>query len=356
MKRDYTNKTVFIGIDVHKKSYAIYCICEGEKVKNWSMPANHQKLIEQLQGAFSGAKICTVYEAGFSGFALHRELVAAGIENIVVNPGSVEVASRDKVKTDKRDAKKLAEQLSHGRLKSIFIPSVEQELLRLATRMRQTLVDDRKRLTCRIKSKLFQFGYNDLITDEKANESWINKIISDNRFPAELKEELLYWCRQWLQLTKDIKEQNKLIARQSQKHNDCEQQELIFRSAPGLGNITAKALSRELGDLQHFSNNKGVYSYLGLTPSESSSGERRRQGGISHCGRPYLRHLLIEVAWRSIRKDRELAEKFKVLSHRRGKKRAIVAIARILIGRIRICFKNGTLYQTQEMSEKDMSV
>src|SRR5690606_27688147 len=108
---------------------------------------------------------------------------------------------------------------------------------------------------------------------------------------------------------------------------------------------------RELGDLQQFHNTKGAYSYLGLTPSESSSGERRKLGGISHCGRPYLRHLLIEVAWRSLRKDSELAHKFESLSYRRGKKRAIVAIARILIGRIRACFKNEMLYQTQSLTE-----
>lgn len=352
MKRDYINKTVFVGIDVHKKSYTVYCVCDLEKVKSWTMLSDSQKLIEQLKSYFSGARISSVYEAGFSGFALHRELTAAGIENMVVNPGSVETASRDKVKTDKRDAKKLAEQLSNGRLQSIYIPSLKEELIRLSTRMRQTLVADRKRVACRIKSKLFQFGYNDLVTDDKVNEAWIKKLSSDPRFPDALKRELDYWCKQWLQLTEDIKEQNKEIAKESREHKSCAQQEAIYRSTPGLGNISAKALSRELGDLQQFRSNKGVYSYLGLTPCESSSGERRKQGGISHCGRPYLRHLLIEVAWRSVRKDTELAHKFATLSYRRGKKRAIVAIARILIGRIRTCFKRGTMYQTQVIVEE----
>jgi transposase len=356
MKQDYINKTVYIGIDVHKKTYTIYCLCDKEKVKSWSMGANPQGLIEQLKGYFSGAKICSVYEAGFSGFALHRDLIAAGIANIVVNPGSVETASRDRVKTDKRDAKKLSEQLSDNRLASIYIPSLEEELLRLSTRMRQTLVADRKRVSCRIKSKLFEFGYNDLVKDTKANESWVKELMSASCFPEALKEDLDYWCKQWLQLTEDIKKQNKLIAKESQKNPHCAQQEIIYRSVPGLGDISAKALSRELGNLQRFANSKGLYSYLGLTPSESSSGERRRQGGISHCGRPYLRHLLTEVAWRSVTKDQELAHKFKMLSHRRGKKRAIVTIARILIGRIRTCFKNGTLYQPQALEDEASAI
>lgn len=356
MKRDYTGKTVYVGIDVHKKSYTVYSIMDKAKVKSWKMESNAQKLIEQLKSYFAGAKICSAYEAGFSGFALHRKLIGSEIENIVVNPGSVETASRDRVKTDKRDAKKLSEQLSDGRLESINIPSVEVELLRLSTRMRQTLVGDRKRITCRIKSKLFQFGYDEWVSDDKANEAWIKKIESSSCFPEPLKRELDYWCKQWLQLTEDIKAQNNEITRQSREDKKCTQQEAIYRSAPGLGNISAKALSRELGDLQQFHNNKGVYSYLGLTPSESSSGERRKQGGISHCGRPYLRHLLIEVAWRSIRKDAELMYKFEKLSYRRGKKRAIVAIARILIGRIRTCFKNGMLYQTQSLTDGAITV
>jgi transposase len=352
MKYDYTGKPVYVGIDVHKKTYAVYCLSEGRKVKSWSMDANPQQLIDQLKSFFAGAWICSAYEAGFSGFALHRQLVEAGITNIVVNPGSIETASRDKVKTDKRDAKKIAEQLSDGRLRSIYIPALEEELRRLSTRKRQTLVSDRKRVTCRIKAKLFEFGYNELVTDKQANDSWVKSLIDYGFFPPALKEDLGYWCKQWLELTKDIKEQNKLIAKESRANKECTQQEEIYRSAPGLGNITAKALSRELGDLQRFESAKGLYSYLGLTPSESSSGERRKQGGISHCGRPYLRHLLTEIAWRSVGKDVELAEKFELLSYRRGKKRAIVAIARILIGRIRACFKNGTLYQTQVIKER----
>lgn len=346
MERDYTGKTVYVGIDVHKKKFSVHCLCEKEKVKSWTMSSNTEQLINQLKSYFQGAELHTVYEAGFSGFALHRQLLAEGIINIVVNPSSVEIASRDRVKTDKRDAKKLSEQLSDGRLKGIYVPSEEEQLLRLSTRRRQTLVDDRKRIACRIKSKLFEFGYNELVNDKATNERWVNELSTMDFFPELLKKELVLWCIKWLELTKEIKEVNKEIALQTKKHSHCQEQESVYRSAPGLGNISAKALSRELGDLQRFTNKQGLYSYLGLTPSESSSGEKRKQGGISHCGRPYLRHLLTEVAWRSISKDPELAERFSLLSYRRGKKRAIVAIARIMIGRLHACFKNGVLYQT----------
>jgi transposase len=353
MRTNYIGKDVFVGIDVHKKSYSVYCICERMKVKSWTMEANVSQLIEQLHSYFPKARIHTCYEAGFSGYALHRALQEAGIDSIVVNPGSIEMASRDKVKTDKRDAKKLAEQLSDGRLKCIYIPSIEEELLRLYTRHRATLVKDRGRIACRIKSKLFQFGYDALVSEHKAaSEKWVKKIREYSNYPEELKYVLHYLCVEWLNLTQDLKEINKKIAIQSKNNEQCTLQEAVYKSAPGIGNISSKELSRELGALKQFSSNKHLYSYIGLTPSESSSGERRKQGGISHCGRPRLRHLLIEVAWRSVGKDTELDTKFAELSHRRGKKRAIVAIARILVGRLRTCFMNGMSYQQQPLTSK----
>lgn len=214
------------------------------------------------------------------------------------------------------------------------------------------MVKDRARTVCRIKAKLFQFGYDIMMTEEKvATSSWVKEIQAREDYPSELKLVLHYFCEQWLRLAEDIKNIDKKIGAQS-KANTCSVQEAVYKSAPGIGTISSRELSRELGTLKQFSSTKHLYSYIGLTPSESSSGERRKQGGISRCGRPRLRHILIEVAWRSVRKDSELAEKFAQLSYRRGKKRAIVAIARILIGRIRSCFMNGMYYQQQPMSKK----
>lgn len=353
MRTDYMGKEVYVGIDVHKKSYSVYCIVDRERVKSWTMLASPSELIRQLKAYFLGARLHTVYEAGFSGFALHRALISADIENIVVNPGSVETASRDRVKTDKRDAKKLSEQLSNRRLTSIYIPTEKEELVRLSVRLRELVVKNRARVACQIKSKLYQFGYDETLSENKAASiKWVSSIHSATHYPAELKEVLDYLCEDWLRLTQDLKELNKKIGAQSKSNKRLSIEEAVYKSAPGIGIISARELSRELGSLQQFSSNKHLYSYLGLTPSESSSGDRRTQGGISRCGRPRLRHLLTEVAWRSVAKDQELAEHFAQLSVRRGKKRAIVAIARILIGRIRSCFTQGQFYQQQPSRDK----
>ena len=114
---DYNNKIVYTGLDVHKKTYSCVSICEGQVVKRDTMPAKPELLLRYLKNTFhEAASINTAYEAGFSGFHLHRYLVAGEINNIVVHPGSIEVASRDCVKTDKRDALKIATQLATGRL------------------------------------------------------------------------------------------------------------------------------------------------------------------------------------------------------------------------------------------------
>jgi len=124
---DYTGKVVNVGIDVHKKTYSCVSICEGLIVKRDTMPARPEGLLNYLKNMFSKAEIYTAYEAGFSGFHLHRYLLSQGINNIVVHPGSIEVASRDRVKTDKRDAFKIANQLAAGRLRGVFVPSQERE-------------------------------------------------------------------------------------------------------------------------------------------------------------------------------------------------------------------------------------
>ena len=139
-KISYAKKEVFIGIDVHRKSYTTCIICEKEVVFKGAMPASVEDLISLIKKRYEGAEVHTAYEAGFCGFEIHRKLEAAGINSIVVNAASIEVNARDRVKTDKRDSLKIATQLSQDRLKGIRIPSEEEELKRTTTRTREQLV------------------------------------------------------------------------------------------------------------------------------------------------------------------------------------------------------------------------
>jgi transposase len=153
------DNTIFVGIDVHKNTYSVCVVRLGIEPKTVRMPANPGELILWLKRGHPNCKVFSVYEAGFAGFALHRKLVEKGIFNIVVNPASIPVAVNERVKTDKRDAKNMAIELSKGSLKGIHIPSSEDEEFRLLPRTRAQLVEESSRLGNQIKSKLFQFGY-----------------------------------------------------------------------------------------------------------------------------------------------------------------------------------------------------
>lgn len=340
-KISYLDKKVYIGIDVHKETYSVTCICDDLIVKKAaSIPANPAEFAQSLLHWFKGAKICSAYEAGFSGFCLHRELLKAGIENIVVNAASIAIAANDKVKTDLRDSKKIAEQLSTGQLKGIFIPNEVEETKRTLTRTREQVVENRSIIARQIKSKLYYFGM--MARDDKRQiTNRYLKEIEARDLPFEVGVAFKTLIDLWRFLTRQLIDLRKAL----QKQADSDQKlESVYRSVPGVGLITSRTLANELGDLSRFKNERALFNYTGLTPSEYSSGEKVRRGHISRQGSARIRWLLIEATWRAVSKDAALKEAFERIAKSRGKKRAIVGIARKLIGRIRACFRTGKEY------------
>jgi transposase len=340
-KMQYQNKDVYLGIDVHKRTYKVCCLCEGLKIKTATMPGSPEKLVIFMQRHFRGARIHTAYEAGFSGFVLHRFLASKGIDSIVVNPASILVAARDKVKTDKRDALKIATQLSTGNLKGILIPSLEQENRRLLTRTREQLVGERTRLSNQIKSKLYQFGLISFDDKRPVSEAFLEHYLN-LELSYELKESVGVLSELWRIVTEKIKKFRSLLGKQATQDKRLQQ---VYESTPGIGPIGARILSNELGDLSQFSNEKKLFGFLGFTPSENSSGEARRQGHISRQGSGRLRWILTEAAWRAVEKDPALAADYRRIAAKAGNKKALVAIARRLIARIRACFRKKEFYQ-----------
>jgi transposase len=327
----YEGKRVFVGIDVHKKKCAVVAICDGMVVKKWTTISDHKLITEQIKKFFNGAKIESGYEAGFSGFKLHRVLTQAGIKNKVVNAASIEVESNNRVKTDKRDARKIAEQLAAGRLRCIYIPTEEEEKHRSLSRGREQIVSRRTAIGNQIKMKLYYLGYN-IPERLKVSEKffrWVEKIdlIFEHRF---VLNELI---DAWHQEANRIKRFNEELKKQAANDN----LEKIYRSAPGMGPVSSRMLSNELGDMSRFNNERQLFSSSGLTPSEHSSGEHVRRGHISRQGSSRLRGLLVEVAWRAITEDISLKEFYSRVAKTRGGKKAIVAVARKMIGRLRKC-------------------
>ena len=340
---DYSGKKVFIGIDVHRLTYAVTAICEGEVVKRWSMAAYPAGLVEALLKYFQGAELISAYEAGFSGFALHRILVGAGIGNIVIHAAAIEVAAHDKVKTDKRDSLKIAGLLAVGRLKAIRIPSIEEERRRLITRTRTQLVGTHSAYMNRIRMRLHQFGLIDPRSRARMSLREVERYLAQ-----DLSPELRCVIEVYRDMLVAIRAKIRALQAEARKQSKEDRLIPVYRSVPGFGEITSRELANELGDLQQFSSEKALRRFTGLTPSEFSSGENRHLGHITRQGSSRIRALLVEAAWFAIREDPTLNEAFVRIALRAGKKRAIVAIAAKLICKVRACFRDGKLYEISE--------
>ena len=338
--QSYDGQQIYVGIDVHKKTYVVVVRVGQAIVKKWSTAAKPAELAQQLVKYFPGGTIHTVYEAGFSGFVLHRELRRHGINSIVVHAAAVEVAAHNRVKTDKRDADKLSAQLEAGRLRGIRVPSAEEEHRRLLSRTREQLVQDRAAIKNQIRMKAHQLGL--IAPDEKREMS--HQVVQELLNCSPCEEFTIAVKAHW-QIWQALDQQIKQLVAQLKQQAQTDPKEATYRSVPGVGAISARVLSNELGDMSAFANERQLFSYTGLTPSEHSSGDQTRRGHITKQGNRHLRGILLEIAWRALAKDPDLGQFFDRLHPRTGKKRAIIAVARKLIGRIRAAFRQGQLYQ-----------
>src|SRR5262252_2110546 len=157
--------------------------------------------------------------------------------------------------------------------------------------------------------------------------------------PPELHASLMLLADQWCFATRQLLEVRRLLREQAKAQAALE---TVYRSAPGIGEVVARTLATAWGDMTRFANERALLSYTGLTPSEYSSGAAVRRGHISRPGVSRLRHVLVETAWRALPRDPTLQAMFDRIAATRGKQRAMVAMARRLIGRIRACFRHGT--------------
>jgi transposase len=279
---------------------------------------------------FGGASVRAAYEAGYSGFWLYRKLVAAGIDCIVVHAASIEVSARDTVKTDKRDSLKIAQQLAAGRLRGVRVPTEEAEQRRLLTRTREQLMNKKRRVMVQIRMRLHYFGLFPESIERRIKLQDVEDILTG--LEGELQRTIGMLRDEWIELAKRIKEINRLLVEQAKE----DPLDAVCRSVPGVGPLISRILSAELGDMSQFRNERALFSFTGLTPSEYSSGGHICRGHISRQGSTRLRHMLVEAAWKAVRKDPVIKEYYIKLSERIGKRNAIVAVARKLVGQAQL--------------------
>ncbi|MGH7603961.1 MAG: IS110 family transposase, partial [Gemmatimonadaceae bacterium] len=266
-----------------------------------------------------------------------------GHEVIVADPGFAPMyATRSKkVKTDKRDARTLAEACRLGAYRSTHRVSAEQRHVRSALLVRDALVRTRTRYVALIKAAVRREG---LRLSQGEAERTALKVGA-----IELREEVLQELRPILELlsplNREIDSADKRIEHLGRSNPVVEH----LMTAPGVGPVTALAFVASLDEVGRFSSAHQVESYLGLVPSEYSSGERQHRGRITKRGNARMRSLLVEAGWRILRSRRPECDALKSwamqIAARRGKRIAVVALARRLSGILYAMWRDGNNYR-----------
>lgn len=335
-------KRVSVGIDVHKESWHVTALVEGEEVFNGRLPAEYRAL-DLLFKRFKDCLIKVAYEAGPCGFSLYDQLKGNGIETLVVPPSLIPIESGNKVKTDKRDSRKLASFLQKDMLKKVHVLSQEDRADRELLRTRRQVVNHRSNIARQIKSKLLFYGIKPpFAATQTITQRYIKWLRTATDGQLSVSFEVLINTYEFM--TEQIKKLNEETAELSRSQKYSERIKLL-QSIPGIGQLSAMEILVELQDVRRFNSAKEIASYIGLTPSEYSTGQYIRQGRITRCGNKRIRSSLVESSWILISRDLDMRARYMKLKARRGGKRAIVAIARSLIIRIRKVLISGQPYK-----------
>jgi transposase len=340
-----TGEDLFVGIDLHKQRWHVTIRTRDVELFSASIPGTWESL-QRILDRYSGHSLQAVYEAGYFGFRLHDRLVDRGIPCIVTPPSLIPQEYGNRVKTDRRDSSKLAHLLAKGMLKRVWVPSEEERYHRQVVRRRRQLVRDRVRTQSRIKAELRFHG----VHLEEPKGGWtkiyfanLRRINFGNRWMQESFNRLL---EQYEFLSAQIDKQTQLL-RELSETVLYQNRVAILRSIPGIGMISAMELLLELQDVSRFRRAEQLAAYVGLTPSQYSSADKVRMGRITGIGKDTLRSLLVEASWTLIRKDQAMREKYERIKIRSGGKRAIVAIARTLLLRMRRMLLDKRAYTLQ---------
>lgn len=343
---NFLNQHIYVGIDVHSKRWVISIVAGDLLLGSFSQDATVKVLLTHLKKNYPGGIYHCVYESGFSGFWLHDELKENGVDCIVVNAADVPTTHKEKDrKTDAVDSRKLARSLSIGELKGIFVHDKQLYEERSLIRTRESLVKEQTRCKNRIKGLMKFFGIE--ITDKEIKTHWSNKFIE---YLEKVETKHSFAKISLMAYLEQLKYHRKLISEVTKQIRNLSQTERyrqnvnLLRTIPGISILSAMILLTELGQIERFQTVDRLCGYIGLVPSEYSSGDKQSRNYMTKRGKGILKRIIIESSWVAIRKDPELLLCYINLSKRMKKTRAIITISRKLIARIMHVLKQKQEY------------
>ena len=295
-------ETYYIGLDVHKETIAIAYACasgRGEGIYHGqcggSVPVAVnalRKLATKLGVEFKDLKVC--YEAGPTGFVLARRLIRYGLDCVLMSPSKTERKPGDKIKTDKRDACKIAKLFRNGDITTVRIPPVLDEAVRDVCRARTDATDDLSRSKQRLGAFLLRNGFN--YTGKSKWSAAHMRYLRELVMPHDAQKIVL---EEYLQAIDTGTERvARLVDKMKQLLEGWEWEPVVraLMGCKGFQEVAAMTVISELGDLRRFKHPRALMAFLGLVPGEETSGSKRRQGAITKCGNSHCRWMLVECA------------------------------------------------------------
>ncbi len=349
--------TRYLGLDVHKATIAVAIADQTGPPTLYGTIANDPSAVRKLVAQLGrSAGLVAAYEAGPTGYALHRQLLGLGVECQVVAPALIPKRPGDRVKTDGRDALTLARLLRTGDLTPVWVPGEDEEALRDLVRARYDAKADVLRAKHRLSKFLLRRGIQGpagIKAWSVRYHAWLNQLTLPQPAAQVVFEDYRATLRAAIERIQRLEKELHRCAEASPQIGAIAALQVLR----GIGPLSAVTIVAEVGDLRRFPNAPAFMSFTGLTSSEYSSGNSQRRGGITHAGNAYIRHVLvqaahnarhapavswqrrqrlaglppdlIEIGWKA---QLRLHTRYRHLAARLGRPKAITAVARELAG------------------------
>jgi transposase len=342
-----TAKTLYVGIDVHKRQWSVSIFTANTHHRTFSQPPQPEALHAYLHKFFKGYQVICAYEACKFGFWIYRKLTAYGYDCLVINPADIPTTNKESSeKTDPVDSRKIARALQANLLKGIHVPAESTLGERQLFRYRKRLWADLVRIKNRIKDKLLFFGITippayDNPYWSKAFLAWLAKVQFASPHARQVMDFLLMQYEQTYRHLLKVSIEVRKIHKLPKYKEDAKR----LRAIPGIGPLTSVQLLVEIEDINRFRNFNHFNGYLGLKPMVHSSGDKDQKSYMTYRSHHGLRSSLVECAWTAIQRDPVMLQTYEELLQRHTKKRAIVKIARKLAARVYRVLKEKEEYE-----------